>query len=168
VFGEDDEQIRHALLSRFFMPYAEALADLGDERVAVTGQAIVIDLHCYLVEALPCEGYQDARRPAVCVGVDFGHTPAALVRRVSRAFSVVGDDAVNEPFIRTGMAIRHFGRDNRVASVMRELRRDVYLREVGSLDPQGAGRISEALVAILRPEDCWRPNRGTARGFGAE
>jgi hypothetical protein len=60
VFGEDDEQIRHALLSRFFTPYAEALADLVDERVAVTGQAIVIDLHCYLVEALPC---RDTRTP---------------------------------------------------------------------------------------------------------
>jgi len=81
VFGEDDEQIRHALLSRFFAPYAEVLADLVDERIAITGQAIVMDLHCYVVEALPCEGYQDARRPAVCGGVDFGHTPAVLVAR---------------------------------------------------------------------------------------
>ena len=166
MFGEDDEQIRHALLSRFFAPYAEVLADLVDERIAVTGQATVIDLHSYVAEVLPWKGYQDARRPAVCGGVDFGHTPAALVERVSRAFSVVGDVAVNEPLIRTGMAIRHLGRNNRVASVMLELRRDVYLCEDGSLDPQGAGRISEALVAILRPEDCWRPNRGTARGFG--
>ena len=92
---DDDEQVRHALLSRFLTPYEEAMADLVDERIAATGRAIVIDLHSYPLKALPCERYQDARRPPVCVGVDFDHTPAALVERVSRACSVIGDIVVN-------------------------------------------------------------------------
>jgi len=29
------------------------------------------------------------------------------------------------------------------------LRRDIYLRDDGSLDPEGAGRVIEALVAVL-------------------
>jgi N-formylglutamate deformylase len=150
VLRDDDKQARDSLLSRFFTPYAEAMADLVDERISATGRAIVLDLHSYPVKALHYERYQNARRPPVCVGVDFDHTPEALVERVSRACSVVGDIVVNEPFTGSYVPIRHFGRDNRVTSVMVELRRDMYLREDGSLDPQGAGRINEALVAILR------------------
>lgn len=149
VLRDDDEQVRHALLSRFLTPYEEAMADLVDERIAATGRAIVIDLHSYPLKALPYERYQDARRPPVCVGVDFDHTPAALVERVSRACSVIGDIVVNEPTAGSYIPLRHFGRDIYVSSVMVGLRRDMYLRDDGSLDPEGAGRVIEALVAVL-------------------
>jgi N-formylglutamate amidohydrolase len=149
VLREADERTERGLLERFFTPYAEALADLVDERLAATGQAVVVDLHSYPVQALPYERHRDARRPAVCVGVDVDHTPAALVERVLRACSVIGDVVVNEPFAGSYIPLRHFGRDNRVTSVMVELRRDKYLRDDGSLEPEGARRITDALVAIL-------------------
>jgi len=149
VLRDDDEQARHALIRRFLTPYGEALADLVDERISATGQAIVLDFHSYPAKALPYERYQAARRPPVCVGVDFDHTPAALVERVFSACSVVGDVVVNEPFVGTYVPIRHFGREIKVTSVMVELRRDMYLHDDGSLDPRGARRVTQALVAIL-------------------
>jgi N-formylglutamate deformylase len=149
VLRDDDELVVGTLFSRFFTPYAEAMADLVDARIFAAGRAVVLDLHSYPVTALPYERYQQARRPPVCLGVDFDHTPAALVDQVSRALSVVGDILVNEPFIGSYIPIRHFGRDNKVTSVMVELRRDMYLRQDGSMDPQGASRITRALVAIL-------------------
>jgi len=144
-----DERAERALLKRFFAPYAESLTDLVDERLSATGHAVLIDLHSYPVKALPYERHQDAKRPPVCLGVDVDHTPAALVERVSRACSAIGQVVVNEPFAGSYVPLRHFGRDNRVTSVMVELRRDMYLRHDGSLDPEGARRISDALVAIL-------------------
>ncbi|HEY8882953.1 MAG TPA: hypothetical protein VIM47_06100, partial [Dermatophilaceae bacterium] len=69
---------------------------------------------------------------------------------VSRACSVIGEVVVNEPFVGTYVPLRHFGRDNRVTSVMVDLRRDTYLRDDGSLDPDGARRIIDALVEILQ------------------
>ena len=149
VLREDDQQVRDSLLSRFFRPYAEAMADLLDERIRATGQAIVVDLHSYPVQALPYERYQDARRPAVCVGVDFDHTPDALVQRVSSACAVVGDVAVNQPFIGSYVPLRHFGRERNVTSVMLDLRRDTYLRTDGGMDLAGAGRVRQALATIL-------------------
>jgi N-formylglutamate deformylase len=149
LLREDDEQVRSSLLSRFFTPYAQAMADLVDERISATGRAIVLDLHSYPVKALPYERFQDARRPPVCLGVDFDHTPAALVERASAACSPLGDVVVNEPFVGTYIPLRHFGRDIGVTSVMVELRRDLYLRGDGSLDEEGAGKVVEALVAIL-------------------
>lgn len=145
-----DEQVERELLRRFLTPYADALADLVEERLDDTGYAVLLDLHSYPVLALPYERHQHAKRPPVCLGVDVDHTPAALVERVSRACSVIGEVVVNEPFAGSYIPLRHFGRDNRVSSVMVELRRDMYLRDDGSLDPEGAGRIAEALVTILR------------------
>jgi N-formylglutamate amidohydrolase len=145
-----DEQAEGELLSRFFTPYAEALADLVDERRHATGRAVLVDLHSYPVEALPCERHQDAKRPPVCVGVDVDHTPTTLVERVSRACSVIGEVVVNQPFSGSYIPLRHFGREIRVTSVMVDVRRDMYLRDDGSLDPEGARRISEALVFILK------------------
>lgn len=149
VLREDEPQAEQMLLKRFFTPYADALADLVDDRLAATGRAVLVDLHSYPMEPLAYERHQDVRRPPVCLGVDVDHTPGALVRRVSRACSGIGHVVVNEPFIGTYVPLRHFGRDIRVNSVMVELRRDMYLREDGSLDPGGARRISDALVAIL-------------------
>jgi len=137
------------LLKRFLWPYAEALADLVDERLQATGRVVVVDLHSYQLQTLPYERHQDARRPPVCVGVDVDHTPAALVERVSAACSIIGQVVVNEPFSGSYIPLRHFGRDIRVTSVMVELRRDTYQREDGSLDPEGARRVNAALVAIL-------------------
>ena len=149
VLREADDQAERLLLKRFFTPYAEALAALVDDRIFATRRAVLIDLHSYPVLALPYERHQDARRPPVCVGVDVDHTPAALVRRVSRACSVIGEVVVNEPHAGSYVPLRHFGRDNRVTSVMVEFRRDMYLRDDGSLDQVGARRISDALATVF-------------------
>ncbi|HYO19812.1 MAG TPA: N-formylglutamate amidohydrolase [Dermatophilaceae bacterium] len=149
VLRGDDPQYRQELLSRYFAPYAEAMADLVDERISAAGHAIVVDFHSYPLTALPYERYQDARRPPVCVGADFDHTPAALVERVSSACSVLGDVVVNEPFVGSYIPLRHFGRDIFVTSVMVEIRRDTHLGGDGSLDPEGADHVVQALVAIL-------------------
>jgi N-formylglutamate deformylase len=149
LLRQPDEEAERSLLTSFFTPYAEGLTDLVDDRLSATGRAVLVDLHSYPVQALPYERHQDARRPPVCIGVDVDHTPAALVERVSRACSVIGQVVVNEPFAGSYIPLRHFGRDNRVASVMVELRRDTYLLDDGGLDPLGASRIGAALAAVL-------------------
>jgi N-formylglutamate deformylase len=150
LLRDPDEQGEQALLTRFFTPYADALADLVDDRLAATGHAVLVDLHSYPVQVLPYERHPHARRPPVCLGVDVDHTPPDLVERVTRACSLIGQVVINEPFTGSYIPLRHFGRDIRVTSVMVELRRDTYLRDDDSMDPEGARRISAALAAILR------------------
>lgn len=144
-----DEHSEHLLLKRFFTPYAEALADLIDDRIAACGYAVLVDLHSYPVQAQPYELHPYAKRPPVCLGVDVDHTPAALRERAFRACSAIGEVVVNEPFAGSYIPLRHFGRDNRVSSVMVELRRDTYMRDDGTMDPEGGRRIGDALAAIL-------------------
>ena len=149
VLRDGDNHAERLLLKRFFAPYAESLADLIDDRIVACGYAVLVDLHSYPVHSLPYELHQDARRPPVCLGVDVDHTPTALRERAFRACSAIGEVVVNEPFAGSYVPLRHFGRDNRVSSVMVELRRDTYMRDDGTMDPEGARRVSDALAAIL-------------------
>lgn len=110
---------------------------------------MLVDLHSYPVEALPYELHQDAKRPPVCLGVDIDHTSGVLRERAFRACSAIGEVVVNQPFAGSYIPLRHFGRDNRVSSVMVELRRDTYMRDDGTIDPEGARRVAAALAAIL-------------------
>jgi N-formylglutamate deformylase len=49
VLRDPDAEAERPLLTRFFTPYAEGLADLVDERISATGCAVLVDLHSYPV-----------------------------------------------------------------------------------------------------------------------
>lgn len=144
-----DRRDEQDLLERFFHPYAAALADLIDDRLAQTGSVALLDLHSYPERALPYELHQQARRPAVCLGLDELHTPPRLLQQAQRAFERCGDVVVNEPFIGTYVPLRHYGCDLRVSSLMIELRRDSYLDENGDLEAMRSDRVVTALVDLV-------------------
>lgn len=51
------------LLDRYFHPYARAMTEAVDERLAATGRAVVIDVHSYPSTALPYELHGAGPRP---------------------------------------------------------------------------------------------------------
>jgi N-formylglutamate deformylase len=122
---EDDVGHRDALLDAYYTPWADAVADLVDERLAATGRAVLIDVHSYPTAPLPYELHADGPRPPVCLGTDPVHTPASLVAAARVAFEPVGEVGVDSPFRGTYVPLRHYGVDPRVRSVMLELRRDL-------------------------------------------
>ncbi|UMG93557.1 N-formylglutamate amidohydrolase [Nocardioides sp. TF02-7] len=148
VLREPDPAGEAWLVERYFAPYATALADLVDERLAVAGRAVIIDLHSYPSQPLPYELHGDQRRPEVCLGVDEQHTPAWLLEAAERAFASY-DVVVDEPFAGTYVPSRHHRRDLRVASLMVEVRRDVYMREPGSATHDGLEALVSAIVALV-------------------
>jgi len=124
--GERDAHLRN----QYFDPYATAVADLVDRMVEESGLVTIIDVHSYPARALPYERDPVALRPGVCIGVDDVHTPPALVEAAHSAFGgVLGDVGVNSPFAGTYVPLRHYGWDDRVRSIMVEIRRDIYMYE---------------------------------------
>ncbi len=120
-----DDPARDAeLLRTFFEPYATALADCVDARLAATGRAVLVDVHSFPARALPYELHAGDRRPAVCIGTDSRHTPSWLLTLARAAFADF-DVTIDEPFRGTYVPLRHYETDDRVASVMVEVRRDV-------------------------------------------
>jgi predicted N-formylglutamate amidohydrolase len=120
----DDPAVRSELLDRWFHPYAEAMADLVDARLAAVGRVTVIDVHSYPAGRLPYE-IGGARRPAVCLGTDPHHTPPWLLAAARRSFAGRGEVAENTPFAGCYVPLRHYGRDRSVTAIMIEMRRDV-------------------------------------------
>ena len=134
---------QEALLRDYFRPYAAAMTVLVDQRIAVTGRAVIVDVHSYPARPLPYELHADGARPAICLGTDAFHTPASLVAAAEEIFSVVGDVGRDSPFAGCYVPQRHYRRDRRVTALMVEIRRDTYA-EVVDRD-----RIVAALTHLL-------------------
>ncbi len=143
------------LLTGHFYPYAEAIADLVDERLAETGQAVIIDVHSYPSRALPYEldyaqrfGTSE-RRPPICLGTDAAHTPQWLLDAAVAAFEPCATIGLNTPFAGCYVPMRHYQTAPAVASLMIEIRRDLYLTEPGGAPTAGIDTVSDALANLL-------------------
>jgi N-formylglutamate deformylase len=117
------------LLDRYLHPYAAALAALVAERLGADGRCTIVDLHSYPSRRLPYE-LGTGPRPPLCIGTDPFHTPRWLTDLVVSVADRHGiDAALDTPFAGTYVPLDRFGDDDRVTSVMLELRRDLYLDE---------------------------------------
>lgn len=145
----DDPVHRGELLAAYYEPWGRSVAAAVDARLAATGRAVLLDVHSYPSTALPYELHADAPRPAVCLGTDPAHTPARLVAAARAAFAPLGTVGLNAPFAGTYVPLAHYGRDERVLSLMIELRRDVYLTEPDGAATPGFARVVAALAALV-------------------
>ena len=118
---EDREALLH-----YFESYSATFADLVTRTLRQHGRAVIIDVHSYPTHPLPYELHAGERRPEICIGVDPFHTPKPLIEAVHGAFDGY-EFGENEPFHGSYVPLRYYGADPRVASVMLEIRRDVYL-----------------------------------------
>ncbi|MFJ8773675.1 N-formylglutamate amidohydrolase [Streptomyces microflavus] len=141
--GPDVDQ--HPLLERYFHPYARAMTEAVDARIAATGRAVIVDVHSYPSAPLPYELHGTGPRPPVCLGTDPFHTPPELRALAEAAFAGFGGTGIDSPFADTYVPLKHYGTDRRVTALMIEIRRDTYMSEPGG--PAGAGL--DALAGAL-------------------
>jgi N-formylglutamate deformylase len=149
----DDPEAAGVLLAEFYRPWASAVSDAVEGLLARTGRAVLLDVHSYPSRALPYERHGSGPRPAVCLGVDPAHTPAALVAAARRAFDPLGSVEVNSPFRGTYVPLTHYRRDLRVTSIMIEVRRDRYLVEPDGASTPGLAAVAAALVRLVDDVD---------------
>jgi N-formylglutamate amidohydrolase len=145
----DDPVYARSLIAEFFDPYAQALADVVDDRLAATGRAVIIDVHSYPSRALPYELHAADGRPAVCLGTDPVHTPVPLLAAARAAFGECGDVALNTPFSGCYVPLRHYGSRREVSALMVEIRRDTYLLEPTGPRTAGFAALTGALTALI-------------------
>ncbi|MEU3132479.1 N-formylglutamate amidohydrolase [Streptomyces sp. NPDC007027] len=147
---EDDPS---PLLEAYFHPYADAMAEAVEARIAAVGRAVVIDVHSYPTAPLPYELHGTGPRPPVCLGSDSFHTPPDLLAAAKAAFGDrfgrggIGHDT---PFAGTYVPLRHYGSDRRVTALMIEIRRDTYMTEPGGPAGPGLEMLAEALAELVR------------------
>ncbi|MBK5233604.1 MAG: N-formylglutamate amidohydrolase [Thermoleophilia bacterium] len=140
----DDER----LMNSYYWPYARAFERLVEERLNEVGQVLIIDVHSYPRDPLPYELHADQARPSLCVGTDRYHTPPALVRVATSAWS--GSTELNQPFSGCYVPERFRMTDDRVQAVMLEIRRDVIKEWFNEeLSKRDDSAIVSAIVAVI-------------------
>ena len=123
VVSEADSQ---RLLHTYFEPYSTAIQELVGRMLHDRGSVTIIDLHSYVVEALPYELNKTDKRPGLCIGTDDFHTGTGLITAARTAFESLTSVALNEPFRGTYVPLEFYGDDSRVESLMLEIRKDTY------------------------------------------
>lgn len=118
-------------ISRYWMPYHDALKGLLRESHELFGQAVLIDCHSMPHEAMDAVSRSFIRRPEVVLGDRFGAAASPhIVDRVEAAFAAQGFTVVrNSPFAGAYVA-QAYGRPARNQHVIQvEIDRSLYMDE---------------------------------------
>ncbi|MGO1510623.1 MAG: N-formylglutamate amidohydrolase [Actinomycetales bacterium] len=139
-----------ALVDRYLTPHAAEMSEIVSDMLRAARTALIIDLHSYPSVRQPYElANKEDHRPEICLGVDEFHTPPDLVERARQAFEGF-DVAINTPFAGTYVPVDRYRTDERVRSIMIEIRRDTYMDESAVRLHEGADRVMAALGRLLR------------------
>lgn len=141
---------REHLLSTWYRTHHDLLTDSVNKTLENHGRALIIDFHSFPSVALPYETDLTAYRPEICIGTDSFHTPNEVVVELTNYFELHGFKVgVNTPFSGSIVPALHYKKDNRVQTLMIEIRRDLYLNESTSKLNEKFARLKENLQNIL-------------------
>jgi len=147
---------RQALLAAWYHPHHQLLASATQNILDQFGQVLLIDCHSFPSRPLPYEYDQRPDRPDICIGTANNfHTPVDLAQSFVEAFRADQFTVeLNAPFAGAMVPQRHHLTDRRVAAVMIEVNRSLYLHEP-SAEPNAnfnevATRIRRCIVEAMR------------------
>jgi len=144
----------------------EALGDFVVDRDTLDAELLRLtdrftDAHSFPVTPLPTQ-VDVGDPPEIGIGTDAMHTSAALAEVVhtfftDRAFRV----GVNRPFAGALVPNAYYGRDQRVQSVMIEVRRDLYMDERTGERTPGLAEVQRVLTDFRALLEAWSLARGS-------
>lgn len=141
---------RRHLLETYYVPHHAALETAVAAGLERYDRCTILDMHSFPSRPLPYELDQGRDRPDVCIGTDEFHTPSALTDEIVRRFSAEGlSIAVNRPFGGAMVPARYLHKDRRVASIMLEVNRRLYLDEATGQKNKHFGWTQNVLAKVL-------------------
>jgi len=128
--AEPDPTERRRLLAAYYDPHHAELSRAVTSAIDTHGKCVVIDAHSFPSAALPCDLDQSPNRPDICIGTDAFHTPTDLEVHAVSLFEGAGwSVVVNRPYTGAIFPIERYGLDRRVAALMVEVNRHLYMNE---------------------------------------
>ena len=122
---------REELLREWYDPHHRRLLLMTRRRLALFGRCLIIDGHSFPHEPLPYEE-DKSPRPDICVGTDSFHTPGALAESLESGFRRLGYTVCRDrPFAGAIVPLPLYRQERRVASVMIEVDRSLYMDKAG-------------------------------------
>ena len=160
------QEIAH-MRSRYYDTHHKALADAVQAELAASQRALIVDCHSFPSRPLPCDRDQSGARPDICIGTDAFHTSLLESERLQKFFRNRGYTVdIDRPYAGTIVPIDVLGKDSRVASIMIEINRALYMNEVTGAKAGGYERVKQDIQDALhvlgnRSKDTPRRNDGT-------
>ena len=128
VLRQVSAERRQYIVDNYYKPHHRLFNSAVTTRLEHWGKCLIIDGHSFSAEALPYEN-DEAARPDICIGTDDYHTPRYLAEAMGRYFERCGYSvAYNTPFAGSIVPAPYYRQDKRVASLMIELNRRLYMR----------------------------------------
>ena len=140
---------REMLLRRCYDPHHRLLEAAVDAAIREHGSCLIIDAHSFSATPLPYEPEQQTDRPDVCLGTCQEHTSENLFALASGHFRECGFSvARNHPYAGTIVPLKYWG-DRRVASLMVEVNRKLYMDAGQMKKSPGFDAVKTAVCAFL-------------------
>ena len=149
-------QRKAEILELWYDPHHKKLTDMTDEILERFDRCLIIDCHSFSEIPLPYEPDRSTDRqgdrPDICIGTDSFHTPEYIADALVQTFTRQGYiTAVNRPYSCTMVPMKFYQKDKRVASVMIEINRGLYMDREARKKPSFytlKQDITEAMEAI--------------------
>jgi N-formylglutamate deformylase len=145
---------RAELIQRYYVPHHNALENAADSELEKNGGALIVDCHSFPSSPLDYELDRSRDRPDFCIGVDRFHSPPGSVAALQRFLQDQGYSVkINSPFCGSIVPMKHYGMDSRVASIMIEINRSLYMDECTGEKIAGFSALKgdlEAAIELIR------------------
>jgi N-formylglutamate deformylase len=147
---------RESMMKRYYDPYHARLEKAVSGILEKRGKCLIVDGHSFTSWPLPFEKDQSPERPDICIGTDSYHTPEALTVRIEEHVTRQGlSTRRNAPFAGAITPMKHYRKDARVASVMIEVNRKLYMNEQTGEKLPGFGRMQAFIHGLLEVLAAW-------------
>ena len=124
------EYIKDELIKKYYQKHHEKLTQIVEKKLKENNKVLIIDCHSFPKSPLPYELNQEKSRPEICIGTDNFHTSKKLKNSFRKLFEGLNFTVkYDAPFDGSIVPFKFYKKDDRVQSVMIELRRDLYMDE---------------------------------------
>lgn len=146
------------LVTRYYDSHHQSFTEAVKGELEKHGRALIVDCHSFPDHPLPREMDQQVPRPDYCIGADTFHTSPPLVPAAVDCLRKMGcSTGINRPYAGTIVPMAHYNKDRRVASIMVEVNRRLYMDEKAGTKTPDFNRIKtqvHTLLSAIRGVEC--------------
>jgi N-formylglutamate deformylase len=138
------------VLHKCYEKHHELLSNEVETELDVHDKALLVDCHSFPSQPLPCDMEQTMPRPNFCIGTDSFHTPLNLIQMCEQRIKEMGYSVkINKPYQGTLVPMKFYGKEHRVASIMIEINRSLYMDEKNGEKKDSFESIKEHIQTLL-------------------
>ncbi len=142
---------REELLKKYYDPYHAELEGKTQRILEEHGKCLILDGHSFAEKPLDFELDKNPDRPDICLGTCDFHTPGKLIRAMDDHIAGSGMTVKrNAPFAGTMVPMRYYRKDKRVASMMIEVNRRLYMNETTGEKLPGFEAVRAFVMGLVR------------------